>query len=74
LSDLRSDMTGLDQICPIWGQICLITRNFEQWKSRSGNKTMCLGPDKLTISKLDNIKLREITGTTPSNLNSRNQT
>ncbi len=30
--------------------------------------------DKLTISKLDNIKLKEITGITRSNLNSRNHT
>jgi hypothetical protein len=29
-----------------------------------------LAPDKLTISKLDNIELREITGTTKSNINS----
>jgi hypothetical protein len=35
---------------------------------------MRLGPDKLAISKLDNIELREITGATRSNLNSRNQT
>jgi hypothetical protein len=35
---------------------------------------MRLGPDKVTISKLDNIELREITGTTRSNLNSSNQT
>jgi hypothetical protein len=35
---------------------------------------MHLGPDKLTISKLDNIELREITGTFRSNLNSKNQT
>jgi hypothetical protein len=34
---------------------------------------MRLGPDKLTISKLDNMKLREITGITRSNLNSRIQ-
>jgi hypothetical protein len=34
---------------------------------------MHLGPDKLTISKLDNIELREITGTNGRNLNSRNQ-
>jgi hypothetical protein len=34
---------------------------------------MCLGPDKLTISKLDNVELREITETTRSNLNSRIQ-
>jgi hypothetical protein len=31
---------------------------------------MRLGPDKLTISKLDNMELREITGTTRSNLKS----
>jgi hypothetical protein len=40
---------------------------------------MRLGPDKHTISKLDNIELREIVGreiagTTRSNLNSKNQT
>jgi hypothetical protein len=34
---------------------------------------MCLGSDKLTISKIDNMELREITGTTRSNLNSRIQ-
>jgi hypothetical protein len=30
---------------------------------------MRLGPDKLTISKLDNVELRETTKTTRSNLN-----
>jgi hypothetical protein len=34
---------------------------------------MHLGPDELVISKLDNIDLREITGTTRSNLYSRIQ-
>jgi hypothetical protein len=34
---------------------------------------MRLGPDELAISKLDNIKLREITGITRSNLDSRIQ-
>jgi hypothetical protein len=34
---------------------------------------MRLGPDKLTIIKLDNIEIREITEITRSNLNSRNQ-
>jgi hypothetical protein len=34
---------------------------------------MRLVPDELTIGKLDNMKLREITGTTRSNLNSRIQ-
>jgi hypothetical protein len=55
MSDLRSDMSSLGQICPV-------TRNFEQQKSRSGAKTMHLGPDKLTISKLDNIELRKNNG------------
>jgi hypothetical protein len=32
-----------------------------------------LGPEELTISKLDNMELREITGTARSNLNSRIQ-
>jgi hypothetical protein len=35
---------------------------------------MRLESDKLTISKLDNIEFRKITGATRSNLNSRNQT
>jgi hypothetical protein len=34
---------------------------------------MRLVPDKLTISKLDNIELREMVGTTRSNINSRIQ-
>jgi hypothetical protein len=67
MSDLRSDMFDL-------GRICSITRNFEQRKSRSGVKTMHLGPNKLTISKLENIELKEITGETRSNLKFRNQT
>jgi hypothetical protein len=67
MSALRSDMSGLGRICPV-------TRTFEQQKSRSGAKTMRLGPDKFTISKLKNIELRKITGATRSNLNSRNQT
>jgi hypothetical protein len=34
---------------------------------------MCLSLDKLTISKLDNMKFREITGTIRIKLNSRIQ-
>jgi hypothetical protein len=52
------------------GRICPVTRNFVQQKSRSEGKTMRLGLNKLTISKLDNMELREITETTRSNLNS----
>jgi hypothetical protein len=55
MSDLRSDMSSLGRICPV-------TENFEQQKSRLGAKTMHLGPDKLTISKLDNIELRKNNG------------
>jgi hypothetical protein len=73
MSDLRSDMTGLGWICPARGWICPVNRNFMQQKSRSGAKTMRLGPDELTITKLDNMELREITGTTRSNLNTRIQ-
>jgi hypothetical protein len=73
MSGLRSDMSEIGRICLTWGRICSVTKNFEQQKSRSGAKIMGLGPDKRTISKLDNIELRKITGTTISNLNSRNQ-
>jgi hypothetical protein len=66
MSGLRSDMSSLGRICPV-------TRNFMQWKSRSGAKMMRLGPNELTISKIDNMELREITGITISNLNSRIQ-
>jgi hypothetical protein len=73
MSGLRMNMSSLGQICSAWGWICSVNRNFVQQKSRSGAKTMHLGPDELTISKLDNIELREIMGTTRSNLNSRIQ-
>jgi hypothetical protein len=35
---------------------------------------MNLGSDKLTVCKLNTIELREIKGTTRSNLNAKNQT
>jgi hypothetical protein len=35
---------------------------------------MILGPDKLTTCNLNTIELREIKGTSRSNLNSRNHT
>jgi hypothetical protein len=70
MSGLRSDMSELGQICPVWRPDMSSHQKFVQRKSRSGFKTMCLGPDKLTISKLDNMELREIMGTTRSNLNS----
>jgi hypothetical protein len=84
MSGLRSDISGL---CPalgriypgyvgyVWlgGQICPVKQEYALWKSRSGAKTMNLGLNKLTTCKLNTIELREIKGTTRSNLNSRNQ-
>jgi hypothetical protein len=55
MSDLRAEYVRFGS------RICPVTRKFAQWKSRSEAKTLRLGPDKLTISKLDNIELREIT-------------
>jgi hypothetical protein len=59
MSGLRMDMSGHQKV-------------FEQ-KSRPGAKIMRLGPDELAISKLDNIEIREITGTTTSNMDTRIQ-
>jgi hypothetical protein len=56
------------------GRICLVKLNLTLWKSRSGAKMINLGPDKLTACKLNTIELREIKGTTRSNLNTRNHT
>jgi hypothetical protein len=70
MSGIRSNMSRLGRIYPFGGRICPIIRNFMQRKSRPGAKTMHLGPDKLTISKLNNMKIREIMETTRSNLNS----
>jgi hypothetical protein len=37
-----------------------VKQDFEQQKSRSGTKTMNLGPDELTISKQDTIEHVEV--------------
>jgi hypothetical protein len=73
MSSLRLNMSGLGQTCLAQSQICPVNRNFVPRKSRSGAKTMRLVPDELTITKLDNMELREIMATTRSNLNSRFQ-
>jgi hypothetical protein len=69
MSGLRSDMSGLGQICPVWGSDLSGQIDLVLWKSKSGAKTMNLRPDKLNT-----IELREIKGTTRSNLNTRNHT
>jgi hypothetical protein len=70
MSVFRSDMSGLSRICPAQGQICPVSRKFVQQKSRSRAKTIHLSSNKLTISKIDNMKFRKITKTIKSNLNS----
>jgi hypothetical protein len=67
MSGLRSDTSGLVQIC-------LVKLDLTHWKSRSGAKTMNLGPDKLMTCKISTKKLIENKGTTRSNLNTRNHT
>jgi hypothetical protein len=57
---LRLDMSELCQICLAWGRICRVKQEHALWKSRSGAKTMNLGPDKLIACKLNIIDLREI--------------
>jgi hypothetical protein len=67
-------MFRLGWICPIWGLICPGKLDLAQWKTKSGAKTMNLGPNKLTTYKLSTKKLRENKGTTRNNLNTRNHT
>jgi hypothetical protein len=74
MSGLRSDMSGLGRICPIWGRICPVNQDLALRKNRSGDKTMNLGPDKLTARKINTTELRKIKGTTRSNQNTRNRT
>jgi hypothetical protein len=63
-------MSRLDQICPVWRPDMSGHQKLHVAKSRSKDKTMRLGPDKLTINKLDNMEFRGITRITRSNLNS----
>jgi hypothetical protein len=70
MSGLRSDMSGLGQICRVWGPDM---SGHQKLHAAEKAKTMRLGPNKLTISKLDNVEFREITRTTRSNINFRIQ-
>jgi hypothetical protein len=74
MSGLRSDMFRLCRICLAWGRICSVKQEHALWKSISGAKKMNLGLDKLTTYKLTTLELREIKGTTRSNINTRNHT
>jgi hypothetical protein len=67
MSNLRVDISSLYQICPV--KLDLALR-----KSRSGVKTINLGPDKFTTIKQDTIEHIEIRGTTRCNINTRNHT
>jgi hypothetical protein len=72
MSDLRSDMSDLVCICSARGGGGYV-RSPETLYNKKVAKMMRLGSDELTISKLDNMELREITGTTKSNINFRIQ-
>jgi hypothetical protein len=73
MSGHRSDMFSLGRICLVSGLDMSGHQKLQAAESRPGAKMMRLGPDKLTIRKLDNIELRQIMETTRSNLNSRFQ-
>jgi hypothetical protein len=60
MSSLRLDMSGQTGSRTVEKEI--------------GSKMMNLGPDKLMTCMLNTIELREIKGTTRSNLNTRNHT
>jgi hypothetical protein len=60
-------MSGQDWICLVWDWICLVNQDFKQRKSRSGSKTMNLGPDKLMTSKQDARDPKDINRATNCN-------
>jgi hypothetical protein len=74
MSDPRLDMSRLDRICLVWGQICPVKLDLVEQKSRSRAKMMNIGLDKLMTCKLTTRKLRENKGTTRNNLDTRNHT
>jgi hypothetical protein len=74
MSGLRADMSSLYRICLVGSRICPFKLDLALWKSRSGDKTMNLRPDKLTTSKEDTIENIKIRGTTRSNINTKNHT
>jgi hypothetical protein len=61
-------------MCPAWGPNMYGKTESCAAESRSGAKTMNLGPDKLMTCKLNTIELREIRRSTRSNLIARNHT
>jgi hypothetical protein len=74
MSRLRVDMFDIHRISLILDWICSVNQDNEQRKSRSGTKTMNLGPDKLTTSKQDTIEHIEIDRATRCNLFTKNHT
>jgi hypothetical protein len=65
---------GLNGYVWFGGWVCLVKLDLTLQKSRPRAKIMHLGPDKNTAHKLNTIELREIKGTTRSNINTRNHT
>jgi hypothetical protein len=61
MSNLRADMSGRHQICPV-------NQDYKQQKSRSVSKMINLGHDKLATRKQDTIEHIEIDRATRCNV------
>jgi hypothetical protein len=61
-------MSNRHWICSVQDRICLVNQDYKQQKSRSGTKTINLGPNKLMTSKKDTIEHIEIDRATRCNL------
>jgi hypothetical protein len=61
-------MSNRHGICLVQDRICLVNQDYKQRKSRSGTKTINLGPNKLMTSKQDTIEHIEIDRATRCNL------
>jgi hypothetical protein len=61
-------MSNRHWICSVQDRICLVNQDYKQQKSRSGTKTINLGPNKLMTSKQDTIEHIEIDRATRCNL------
>jgi hypothetical protein len=66
-------MSRLGQICPVLGPDMSDHQKLRTVEKYIGSQEDASRSQKLTISKVDNMELREITETTRSNLNSRIQ-
>jgi hypothetical protein len=74
MSGLRLDMARLGRMCLVWGPDMSDQTRSRALEKYIGSQDMNLHPNKLTTCKLNTTELREIKGTTRSNLNTKNHT